>query len=404
MRLARGWLRYAAAAFVVLGLGYSALRLAVRSDGGQPQEVATFRAEVDLTIGSLGEPLTSFGRIDNLAALDDGGIIVVDGQVPAVKQFSADGSYIRSFGGAGQGPGEFVSPAYVGFRGDTVWITDSGQRRVVFYDRDGTYVRTVSINTPNLRPFRLSMPRGVAGQDRFPAPLQLPALVSDEPLPDRLPILAVDEGGVILDTLAWQSTQNSRFVAAHPERPWNGLVARQPFHKGTHWAVLPHDAGLVVAEEIDDPGPSVRVARIDSHGDTVWSGQTAFQPTTLTEDRLRPIRDGLVERVLNARGPGAGTLARAREMVDEALFVPENMPTITGMVAVDDEVVWIRRESPAEGEPQRWTRFERGHPVHHLLVPANVRVRAATREAVWGILLDDLDAAYVVRLRGEPAA
>ena len=56
---------------------------------------------------------TTFGRIQNLAAAADGGVFVFDTKGPdgaIVRQFDANGRFVRNIGREGHGPGEYSGP------------------------------------------------------------------------------------------------------------------------------------------------------------------------------------------------------------------------------------------------------------------------------------------------------
>jgi hypothetical protein len=74
-----------------------------------------------------------------------GNIFVVDLKLNCVKKFSPDGEYISTFGGKGEGPGEFVMPLpMVVDREDNVIVWDYGNRRFTIFDDEGHLVRAMS--------------------------------------------------------------------------------------------------------------------------------------------------------------------------------------------------------------------------------------------------------------------
>jgi hypothetical protein len=54
---------------------------------------------------------------------DDGTVLVAEGGAAHVKVFGPDGSYLRTIGGTGEGPGEF-RVAFLATRGDTLFVQD----------------------------------------------------------------------------------------------------------------------------------------------------------------------------------------------------------------------------------------------------------------------------------------
>jgi hypothetical protein len=73
---------------------------------GEPAELVP-----EVTIGVLeGEEHLMLGSVRSLAVGEDGTIFVMDGQIPAVRVFDADGAYRTTLGRNGGGPGEFGGP------------------------------------------------------------------------------------------------------------------------------------------------------------------------------------------------------------------------------------------------------------------------------------------------------
>ena len=70
-------------------------------------------------------------------------IYVVDPRAPAIYRFDRAGKPLGSVGRAGAGPGEFRFPGPIGGRGDSLWVWDGGQRRVVVYDPTGRATTTI---------------------------------------------------------------------------------------------------------------------------------------------------------------------------------------------------------------------------------------------------------------------
>jgi hypothetical protein len=90
-----------------------------------------------------------FGQIANLAVDSKDRILVADWQPPLVAVFSADGEWLGSVGGVGEGPGEYVavSGVYVS-PSDSIYVLErrigGGPPRLHVYDpTDFTYVRRI---------------------------------------------------------------------------------------------------------------------------------------------------------------------------------------------------------------------------------------------------------------------
>ncbi len=115
---------------------------------------AAREAVVDLSIGSLDIPTTSFGFIAGLAVNKDGDVFVYDWQVPVIRQFSKTGEFIRQIGAAGRGPGEYAKPIIgIAVRSDgRLQVGDLSNRRITLYNADGTLSATWSVVPPSAFP------------------------------------------------------------------------------------------------------------------------------------------------------------------------------------------------------------------------------------------------------------
>lgn len=83
----------------------------------------------------LGRREYDFNGVRYLDLSDDGMIIAADKNNHQVKFIDADGRLVKILGDgrAGRGPGRFTTPEGVELRGDELWLSDSGNDRVVKY-------------------------------------------------------------------------------------------------------------------------------------------------------------------------------------------------------------------------------------------------------------------------------
>jgi sugar lactone lactonase YvrE len=94
-------------------------------------------------MGKAGTKHTStvpgeFAKPTNVAVDKDGYVYVTDTWNDRVEVFDADGTFIRTWGKAGDGPGYFARPKGIAIDGDGhIWVTDSMQDRVQVYTPEG---------------------------------------------------------------------------------------------------------------------------------------------------------------------------------------------------------------------------------------------------------------------------
>ena len=117
--------------------------------------------EEDLIIrGDETQEDQMFQDIRTLDVDGEGNIYALDEQAGNIKVFDAGGRYVRTMGKKGQGPGEFGFPVAVLITPDQeVLVHDMGQRALKFLDREGRFLRQISIADK----FQFSGPRFLSG-------------------------------------------------------------------------------------------------------------------------------------------------------------------------------------------------------------------------------------------------
>ena len=98
--------------------------------------------EEDLRI--WGPPPDGYlGDVIAVAADSRDNIYILDGTTQEIQVFDAEGGFLRTLGGQGQGPGEFresLGPAIA--QGDTLWVADGRAPRYSIFGPDGTLIGT----------------------------------------------------------------------------------------------------------------------------------------------------------------------------------------------------------------------------------------------------------------------
>jgi len=135
----------------------------------------------------------AFGSISQVAAIPDGGFLVVDAQGQgSVRRFDSSGDFVLEIGARGEGPGEFNQPYRILLAGDTVRVWSLIPRRLSVFLLDGTFLRTETVEkqSPGLPLFRI-----IGG---FLDELEWGQTV--DPQPARAAIVRIVNGAVV-DTL-----------------------------------------------------------------------------------------------------------------------------------------------------------------------------------------------------------
>ena len=124
-------------------------RTPVAGPGGAPAVVTLVE---DLVIGDDTERDDHwFSFLNSLAVDDDGNIYTVDPKAIRIRVFGPDGTFLRAFGRAGQGPGEFRGPGGLNITPDgTVLIGDVLTRRVSHFNAKGEHLKDTPLGTLRL--------------------------------------------------------------------------------------------------------------------------------------------------------------------------------------------------------------------------------------------------------------
>lgn len=351
----------------------------------------------ELRIGSLNDDRYAFSPIVDLTVGPDGNLFVTQLQVPYVSVYDRRGEFRGRFGRRGSGPGEFLAAGRMGWRADTLWVGDLAAK-IHLYHPDGRLVRTVHFVVPD---------PGGAGTLRPDAVLADGSVFAQPPVTDyavlvqgrkRVGLSRVSPEGVILGELGWRDVRRHIQEIKYPNG--GALHALQPFPGTTLWAVRADGRAVTLVDP--EPGgeiPSYRVIELGLSGDTLMDVSHEYEPIAITDEFL--------EELVSSRYAESEQLqeqfsyARYRAAFMAGLERPENHPPVTQLLAGLDGSLWLRRED-LRRESTRWDVLDasRRH-VATVRVPANLDVKKAGADHVWGVEQGPLDVPYLVRYRLE---
>ena len=107
-----------------------------------------FSLEEDLAIGGQDSAGFIFSELTSVCLSNDGTINVLDGKEKNVKVFGSDGKFLRTFGRAGEGPGEFRVPIRIYFTSKSeILVVD--MRRLSIFKPNGDHIRDISMAALN---------------------------------------------------------------------------------------------------------------------------------------------------------------------------------------------------------------------------------------------------------------
>lgn len=106
-------------------------------------------AEPEVMIGEVeGDPAYLFSRLNGVARLESGTIVVTDRDTNQVRFFDSDGVHLVSAGGSGNGPGEFrfVTSVHRGWA-DSVLVEDAVSYSIRQFGPDGGFAGEVTLGS-----------------------------------------------------------------------------------------------------------------------------------------------------------------------------------------------------------------------------------------------------------------
>ncbi len=341
----------------------------------------------ELRVGTLdGAPEYQFNQLSGFAVTATGGFLVFDGSVPSLREFTAEGRYVRTLGGPGSGPGEYHENLGIAALSDgTILQYDVGNSRINRYTASGDVLPAW------LAPGQLYTGDALVTDS---ADLVYTTFLRGEPKPDidwDIVYLVHDHDGVIVDTLeapyALAATGSSR-TQFHPMRFWK---------VGPLGYRIEGNTGAYAVTLLKPSGP-IRIER-----DT---------PASHWEPALRDEMNAM----FNAPRPGAPAGPR--------IELPDTMPAFESVDQMPDGRLWVKvydrtRRLDADEiryDPDRptvpvvswglvraWDAFEEdGTYLGRLRLPPGAEVLRADGVRLWAMEKGESGEQYIVRYRIGP--
>ena len=292
-----------------------------------------------------GADWEQFGAVSDVGFDGAGQLYVFDVQVPRVFVVGPDGEYLRAFGGPGEGPGEFRSPAgFAVMRDGRVVIGDFGHLAYHVFDPDGQFERRVDMAPGGdvlVLTKQMPDPGGMALISAVGAPLLALAVVPRAArtgtitLHDSRPVKRIDLAGEVatVDTVAegWLSPDVVFY---------NGVQGSMTFSPRMLAAVLP-DGSVAFS---DSTAYAIRIARAGEGVLRIL--KRPFHPIPVTNRVRRAERD---RRLRLARERSQVVDAAARERIADLEFFAE-VAIVRDLSAGWDGKIWVRRHGEEPGD------------------------------------------------------
>ena len=377
--------------------------LVVRTVSGSEWD-APRTLEPEMRIGAFeGEDEYMLGDVNGFAVAPDGSIYLYDSQVPALRKYAADGTYVATFGREGGGPGEYKqSDGGVAVLPDgRVLLRDPGNGRINVYSSTGE-----SLDHWELRAgYFTSRPLYVDTAGRVFSQIW----GTNEAGERYAGLQAYGPDGVKGDsTMApeWDYEPPTLSAASENMRMMNSV----PFSPGQQWTFSPaghYVGGLSTAYAVEVFRPDGKVLRIERVVDPV---PVAGDEKANAEERAaHNFRRSFPDWKWN--GPG----------------IPDQKPPFRSIYAGREGRIYVQLSTPGEripdeelevsqdpnaAPPNRWREpvvfdvFEAdGTYLGQIHAPDRLRIYPQPifdGDQVWAVVTDELDVEYLTRFRLAP--
>jgi hypothetical protein len=324
-------------------------------------------------------------RVVGIARTTDGRIVVANAGSADVRYYDASGTWLKTTGRQGSGPGEFRNP-YLLERGaaDTVYVADGQNSRIAILSPDGSFVRDI----PEMGPAPRVLGRFDDGTWLSAANIRLGtddlASISNKLMRSDMALVRYDENLVARDTMltlpgAEQvinvGSTNGRITSIEIHRP---AFAKVPVE-------LP--CGNEICAGTQD-GPEIQVYGQD--GALHHIIRTGRAPVPVTDAQL----DAAFERNLEQMPEQARNQARAAGRGDQphGEFVPPY-----GLMIIDRSGrYWLSDYDDPLDTPGRWTVYAAdGAVLARIQLPEQFRPYDIGEDWILGREPDELDVEHV---------
>jgi len=365
--------------------------------------------EEELRIGAIeGDAEYLFGRIGAVDADSKSRILVLDAQTQHIRVYSSQGQFEGTIGGPGAGPGELgPEPASLSVGpGDTLLVPDLSNQRVNRYAPDGTSLGSFRLAFENGLPLAVATTRDgmVAAHVR---PFALPGQAEPDSLDS---ILMLSSEGTVLDTL-------KRFPSGGTLRLGGDSPAITVFAGEPVWQLS--DSGQLyygINEEY-------RLEVYSREGMLERIVTKSFVPRPIAAAD-RELMLSLFDEQLKATLPPQA-FEQASAQVREIVRFAENYPAYARVLIGPRSSIWVQHiPLPSEltdeervswnfmdvltgvswnliedvGAPE-WDVFDsEGRLMGTVTMPLRFQPRSIVGDKIYGVLRDELEVQYAVRL------
>jgi hypothetical protein len=336
-------------------------------------------------IGIEGDPRYEFYWVVGVATLSGGGVVVADGGSQELRVFGASGEFLRTFGGKGDGPGEFRNLSGINVRDDSIIVMEGmfGPARVHVFDTEEGFQWGASLR-----------PDGAASGVTAMAILSTNALVvtsgagprAATPPPDGV----VKRDTLTLGILQIHPSQVVSWIGDFPNRSWFSYAMPPGAFLDRGIAVHSLGPSLVLGASDDavwigDSGTGM-ISIFDASGSLVTEIPFPVPARPFDEATLRDARTAELAAVpdLDPVGRRAGI-----EALYSSRMRPPTAPLFTRFTAGPAGEMWIEQFSEVPKAEHGVVVLDRtGREIGRATIPAGLTLHTVDHNRVIGVRAD----------------
>jgi hypothetical protein len=369
-------------------------------------EAPLWAAEVDLRIGSFDDSVTMLTMPFAILGGERGLFYVSQPQDGNIRIHEADGRLVKTFGKAGEGPGEFGMPGFMGWIGgakDTLWVSDFRLPRVSWFLADGTFVRTTQITTePYKEVMRMQVQSVLADGTALGRPSYPSQMLADGSI-TSIPILHFPLAGGSAEPAAETEALHGQLSISLGD---GTSYSNQPFGddaltttSGSHERVFIVDRRAATSAT----DARFRLTVITPAGDTVLSRDYPYEALQIPQAERDSVLAAAIDRVAGFASRVGASRADAESEVKKHLFLPDFRPPFQSMTAASDGSIWLQWTRVPGDTENHWLGIDAdGDLIAKLDLPMKTRLIDVERSTAWAVETDALDIPYVLRLKIGP--
>lgn len=322
---------------------------------------------IDLAESGTGDPHNFYG-VRSMRRLSTGSLVVANRGSNEIRMFSADGVFVRSAGGNGEGPGEFSNLQQIVLAGDSIIARDI-RSRVALFGPDLEHIRTLQLDdyVSDLR----YLGDGIMVVQ---AVMHFPELYGLVRYPEAL--LLHDLEGTRGDSIGSTPGAESYVTETLSGTP---LFVKQALVETYGGRIYSGASDRMQIEELGSRGDTVRILRIPDF------------PLSLTAEQVEVERRARLDIPLPQ-----GVTSLPPHLVEalENMPSPETRPAYRSMRVDPTGAIWLRpfRGFSEEGGPEDWQVLDAdGAWLGSVEVPEDFRVMDIGIDEILGVWTDELD-------------